>query len=86
MRLTGEEFFRLSHEDQLSALRSGNKVFCRTEPRDKRRLIALLHELGETTAMTGDGVNDAPALQEADIGIAMGRVLLVMGFYLASVF
>lgn len=69
---TGKEFFSLSEERQLELLRTGNKVFCRTEPRDKQRLISMLTRLGEICAMTGDGVNDAPALQQAAIGVAMG--------------
>ena len=69
---TGLEFFALPQERQLDLLRTGNKVFCRTEPKDKQRLISMLDSLEEITAMTGDGVNDAPALQQAAIGIAMG--------------
>jgi len=69
---TGQEFFSLPEEDQLELMRRGNKVFCRTEPRDKQRLVVMLERLGETPAMTGDGVNDAPALQQAAIGVAMG--------------
>lgn len=69
---TGLEFFSLPVSRQLELLRNGNKVFCRTEPKDKQRLISMLDSLEEITAMTGDGVNDAPALQQAAIGIAMG--------------
>jgi Ca2+-transporting ATPase len=69
---TGKEFFDLDEGTQLELLRTGNKVFCRTEPKDKQRLIKLLDRLGEIVAMTGDGVNDAPALQQAAIGVAMG--------------
>jgi len=47
-------------------------VFCRAEPADKQKLIKMLQSLSEISAMTGDGVNDAPALQQADIGVAMG--------------
>ena len=69
----GSEFFRLTEQEQRAILRSGNLIFCRTEPHDKQQLVKMLQQEGEVPAMTGDGVNDAPALQQAAIGVAMGE-------------
>jgi P-type Ca2+ transporter type 2C len=68
----GREFFLKSEEEQLEILKQDNIVFCRAQPADKQKLVKMLQRLGEIPAMTGDGVNDAPALQQAAIGVAMG--------------
>jgi P-type Ca2+ transporter type 2C len=59
-------------EDELKAMRNST-IFARITPEEKLSLIELYQEDGKRVAMTGDGVNDAPALQKADIGIAMGK-------------
>jgi len=71
--LTGAEIDALSPEE-LRAEVARTDVFARTSPEHKLRLVEALQAGGETVAMTGDGVNDAPALKRADIGIAMGRM------------
>ncbi|TCO71003.1 cation-translocating P-type ATPase [Chromatocurvus halotolerans] len=70
--LTGAEIDALDDNALADAVRETD-VFARTSPEHKLRLVTALQQLGYVVAMTGDGVNDAPALKRADAGIAMGR-------------
>ncbi|HLE74847.1 MAG TPA: cation-transporting P-type ATPase [Candidatus Bathyarchaeia archaeon] len=69
--LTGNEISKMSDEEVKNALKQ-TFIFARVTPEDKLRLVRLLRESGEIVAVTGDGINDAPALKEAHIGVAMG--------------
>jgi Ca2+-transporting ATPase len=69
--LSGAEFAALS-DDDLAARLGGIAVVARVAPEDKVRLVRSLQQQGNIVSMTGDGVNDAPALKKADIGVAMG--------------
>ncbi|MDI9819754.1 MULTISPECIES: cation-transporting P-type ATPase [unclassified Legionella] len=70
--LTGDELNALDNSAFSEAIEHTN-VFARTSPEDKLRLVKTMQEKGYVVAMTGDGVNDAPALKRADIGVAMGK-------------
>ena len=69
--ITGKDFGRLSDEELMD--RVGNiKIMSRARPMDKERLVRLLQRSGEVVAVTGDGTNDAPALNVAQVGLSMG--------------
>ena len=72
--VTGSEIAALAHDDpRLADLVRRGRVFARIDPRQKLRIVQILTSSGEIVAVTGDGANDAPALQAAHIGVAMGQ-------------
>ena len=68
--MTGVEFAAMSDEELLGRVQE-LKIMSRARPLDKQRLVRLLQQCGEVVAVTGDGTNDAPALAQADVGVAM---------------
>ena len=71
--INGEELDRMTDDDLSQAIATTN-IFARTSPEHKMKIIRALQQRGDVVAMTGDGVNDAPALKKADIGVSMGRL------------
>ncbi len=69
--ITGSEFESLSDEEALNRV-SDIKIVCRAKPTHKQRFVQLLQKTGEVVAVTGDGTNDAPALNYAHVGLSMG--------------
>ena len=69
--ITGRELAEMD-DASLKGLLRDEVIFARTTPEHKMRIVSALQDLGEVVAVTGDGVNDAPALKKADIGVAMG--------------
>lgn len=70
--LTGRELDDMQ-DSELPSIVLETSVFARTNPEHKLRIVRALQSTGATVAMTGDGVNDAPSLKQADVGIGMGH-------------
>jgi len=70
--LTGDRLQAMREAELVERLRAGVSVFARTTPEQKLKIVGALKRMGLLVAMTGDGVNDAPALRVADVGVAMG--------------
>jgi len=73
--ITGQELHAMSDSILTSSMEENDAmIFSRVDPEDKLRIVKLLQAQREVVAVTGDGVNDAPALKRADIGVAMGKI------------
>lgn len=70
--ITGAELEKLSDEEVANAINNEEVIFARVSPEHKMRVVSVVKDQGYIVAVTGDGVNDAPALKMADIGVAMG--------------
>ena len=71
--ISAEELNTLSDSQVLQLIEEGGTIFSRVSPEDKLRLVEITKASGQVVAVTGDGINDAPALKRADIGVAMGK-------------
>ncbi len=72
LSLEGKELQKMNEIELQKALSDGVNIFSRTIPADKQKIVEALQKQGSIVAMTGDGINDAPALKKADIGVAVG--------------
>lgn len=72
--INGRELNSLKDKELISRIKNGANIFARITPEQKLRIAGVLKKSGAVIAMTGDGVNDAPALKKADIGVAMGII------------
>ncbi|MFH1505928.1 MAG: HAD-IC family P-type ATPase [archaeon] len=70
--ITGEQLEKLSEQKLKEELKKDNVIFARTNPMQKLKIVKALQSMGEIVTVTGDGVNDAPALKNADMGVSMG--------------
>ena len=72
--MTGEELERTTDDNLKEFLKKDNIIFARTSPVQKLKIVTTLQSMGEVVTVTGDGVNDAPAIKNADMGVAMGII------------
>lgn len=72
--ISGEELQSLPDKEVLRLVLKGSVIFSRVSPEDKLRVVNLVRSADKVVAVTGDGINDAPALKRADIGVAMGKI------------